>query len=166
MTSRIRTTGIPPNFLNLPVEIHALIFQQLPQSALQALLFTNSSLINIATSCLYAAPYFASSYRYAQFAHLVSRKPRYADQVRVLDLSYFAEENLDEGGGFLPMAGWREFKYRNDDECLIRERTLSSGRPWGSTHAAPSPHLKSFNHTRDIPIGGLAHVLAACKNLR
>ena len=84
----------------------------------------------------------------------------------MLDLSYFAKENLGEQGEVVPMAGWREFKYRHNDEYYGRDRMLMVGRGGVSSHPVPSPYLKSFHRTRDVPIGGLCHVLAACKRTR
>lgn len=166
MTCRSRR-GSEPNLLTLPVEIQDLIIQHLPQSALHALLLTNTALIELATTYLYMAPYFASTYRYAQFAYFVSHKPYYADMVRDLDLCYFQKLNLNAQGDPLPMAGWREFKYREHEDCYAKEMMTVRRRGGSvSSHPAPSPYLKSFAHTRDIPIGGLCHVLAACKRIR
>jgi hypothetical protein len=77
--------------------------------------------------------------------------------VRELDLSYFGKIGLDKEGELEPMAGWREFKYSH-------QRMSKNGGV--TTHPSPSPFLKSFHRTRDLPIGGLCHVLAACKRIR
>lgn len=162
-----KTTGVPTTLPTLPVELQELIFQHLPQSARHVLLFTNSKVANQVTPSLYVAPYFASSYRFAQFTHWISRNPCYAELVRDLDLSYLAEEYLDEKGEFLPLAGWREFKYRDSSGFFIpREKTHGQEWPWKSNHAPPSPEMNDFQYTRDVPLGGLARVLAACKNIR
>ena len=42
----------------------------------------------------------------------------------------------------------------------------SSGAGRECTHPAPSPFQKSFHRTRDLPIGGICHVLAACKKIK
>jgi hypothetical protein len=166
MTSQSRR-GSLPNILTLPVEIQDQIIQQLPQFALRALLLTNSAFVDLVITYLYRAPRFISSYRYAQFAHLVSHKPHYAELVRDLDLSYLDKIDLNEKGELLPSAGWREFKYRDYEEGH-RKYMMMVRRIDGSvsSHPAPSPYLQSFALTRDIPIGGLCHVLAACKRIR
>ncbi|KAG0647912.1 F-box [Hyphodiscus hymeniophilus] len=154
------------SLVNLPVEIKNNIIQHLPQSALRALLLTHTAFVEVAAIRLYMAPHFASTYRYAQFAHIVSHKVQYAELVRDLDLSYFHEENLDDEGGFLPCAGWREFKYRENVDyyfSILQPRNRDSR---GSNHPPPSTSLKSFSKTRDISIGGLTHVLAVCRKLR
>jgi len=46
----------------------------LPQGDLYALMRTNSNLTEVAVGRLYKQPLFASTYRYAQFAHIVSYK--------------------------------------------------------------------------------------------
>lgn len=57
----------------------------------------------------------------------------------------------------LPLAGWREFKYRHREVYCAKQR---------HAHPAPSLLLKSYHRTRDVPIGALLHVFAACRRLR
>jgi hypothetical protein len=167
MMSRIWKTEANPSLLNLPVEVQDAIIQYLPQSSLHALLLTNTTFVELAAMYLYMAPQFASTYRYAQFADTVSHKPLYASMVRNLDLSYVSKMRLDTQGEILPLAGWREFKYRHHEDHYIRDLMTMGARNGGAfSHPAPSPYLKSFHRTRDIPIGGLCHVLAACKRIR
>ena len=168
MISRIRkTTGLAPTLVNLPVEILDNIAQFLPQSALFSLLLTNSNFIEVAACYLYMAPEFASTFRYAQFAHQVSHKPYYADLVRDLDMSYFNALGRDNEGDLEPMAGWREFKYRNvPDVRLYYGPGLSRKPQRGWSHPYASADIRSFNLTRDVPIGALCHALAACKKIR
>ncbi len=82
------------------------------------------------------------------------------------------------------MAGWREFKYRHHDMFYVHRQNASSpsSQPYksipaqralglplshsNSTHPAPSPLLKSFHRTRDVPIGGIYHVLIACSRIK
>src|SRR6187402_3243269 len=113
--------------------------------------------------------------------------------VRSLDLSYFTKDTLVDGER-PPLAGWREFKYRHHDMFYVHRmsheastaqkgyslRGLGSGKPQppkpikvletrphgGSSHPPPSPMLRSFHRTRDVPIGGICHVLSACSKLR
>jgi len=149
-------------------------------------MLANSNFIEVAASYMYAAPNFASTYRFAQFTYTVSHREHYASMVRSLDLSYFAKE-VDEDGELPPLAGWREFKYRQHDSCYVRTLNssstshlplppLSSSSPNSenqnskrrryTTHPPPSPFLKSFHRTRDVPIGGICHALAACTCLQ
>lgn len=58
----------------MPAEILELIIMYLAQEDLYALMRTNSNLTEVEASCLYKQPLFASTYRYAQFAHTVSHK--------------------------------------------------------------------------------------------
>ena len=167
MVSRIRkTTGLPPTLSNLPVEIIENIVQFLPQHALYHLMLTKSIFVEVGVSYLYMAPEFASTYRYAQFAFQVSHKPYYAKMVRNLDLSYIGTLGLDAKGVPVPMAGWREFKYRPIETYFIRGMPIIGRLRGPAGHPPPSPTMKSFARTRDLPIGGLCHVLAVCKSIR
>jgi hypothetical protein len=121
-------------------------------------MLTNSNFIEVAAVYLYASPVFSSTYRFAQFVYSVSHKPHYALMVRELDLSYFSKIGWDETTGeLLPLAGWREFKYRSHE--------MYAPRSWHG-HVPPSPFLKSYHRTRDVPIGALSHVFAACSKLK
>ncbi|PSS22845.1 hypothetical protein M430DRAFT_48475 [Amorphotheca resinae ATCC 22711] len=112
---------------------------------------------------MYFQPFFASTYRYAQFARTVSHKEHYAEMVRVLDLSYFGA-GAGEHWGLEPQAGWREFKCRYHNTSYVGGRKYA--RAQVSSHPAPSPLLKGFRRMRDIPVGGICHVLGACKRIR
>jgi hypothetical protein len=135
-------------------------------------MLANSSFTDTAASLMYERPLFASTYRFAQFAHIVGHKKHYGDMVRVLDVSPFWESPRNEE----PQAGWREWKYRNDVlHRANRERNTRRGftvstpavmrRP-GSSHPLPSPFLISWAFHRDLPIGGICHVLRACGRLK
>jgi hypothetical protein len=168
MFSRKRKHTTIHSLPTMPTEILALIFNYLGQLNLLNLMLTNSNILESAAAFLYRHPYFASTYRYAQFAHTVSRNPSYASMVRILDLSYFTKD-LDEDGELLPQAGWREFTHRHHEMSYIRNRMVSGAvRTFNniSTHPAPSPHLKNFHRTRDLPAGAICRVIAACKNIR
>lgn len=160
--SKNRKPSAPPSLATLPPELLNNIFKHLSQSSLHALLLTAPNFTSIAVPFLYAHPLFASTYRYAQFAFTVSHNSGYADFVRNLDLSYFGNVGFNYDGELEPVAGWREFKYRSDNVHLARERMDTTGK----THPGPSPFLKSFHRTRDLPIGGVCHVLGACRNIR
>lgn len=123
-----------------------------------------------AATHLYEQPYFGSTYRYAQFAHTVGQQKHYADLVRVLDLSYFGKEEETE---VIPQAGWREWKYRvsilyhaNGEKrtkpiSAQPENTLTK-----KSHPPPHPYLDRWSLNRDIPVGGVCHVIAACQRLK
>jgi hypothetical protein len=87
--------------------------------------------------------------------------------VRILDLSYFAKDN--KNGELLPQAGWRDFTYRDHRKPYIPNQTGSEVVTTpnnSSTHPPPSPRLKNFHKTRDLPAGAICRVIAACKNIR
>jgi hypothetical protein len=161
ISSKVQRTHLTPSLATIPAEILDCIFQHLPQRDLHPLMLAHPTLVEAAATFMYAQPHFASTYRYAQFAWTVSNKEWYADMVRVLDLSYFDEEG-GEHGEVVPQAGWREFKYRHHDMYYVRDRM----RVQALTHPPPSPYLKSFHRTRDIPLGGICHVLGSCKKIR
>ncbi|RDW84424.1 hypothetical protein BP6252_02014 [Coleophoma cylindrospora] len=172
ITSRKRKFEDGPSLATMPREILDLIFQYVSQRDLQSLMRSNTNLIEVAAIHMYCQPMFTSTYRYAQFAWTVSHKEVYAQMVRVLDLSYFNKP--PEGHQkHPPQAGWREFKYRHHDRYYppgeqmapMAATTLGPKIP-GSSHPTPSPILKRYRRVRDLPIGGICHVLAACKNLR
>ncbi|KAH8820405.1 hypothetical protein F5884DRAFT_47442 [Xylogone sp. PMI_703] len=169
---RRRKYAVAPNLSTLPVEILDAVCQHLQQPELHALMLTNSNVSEVAASYLYIKPHFASTYRYAQFVWTVSHRAHYAQMVRELDLSYCWGQGQKDGE-LVPLAGWREFKYRNHDLYHANRDRLMMGpigvnhqRHLSSSHPPASPLLKSFHRTRDIPVGGLCHVLAACKGLR
>jgi hypothetical protein len=156
LLSRQRRSAIvpTPTLATMPAELLSYIFAHLNQRELHVLMLTNSNFIEIAATYLYSSPVFASTYRFAQFVSTVSHKSHYAFMVRCLDLSCFSKLCIDEEGGELrPLAGWREFKYRHHHGAR-------------KGHPAPSPFLQSYHRTRDIPIGALNHVFAACARLQ
>jgi hypothetical protein len=74
--------------MTMPSEILDLIIMYLTQEGLYALMRTNSNLTEIAARRLYKQPSFASTYRYAQFAHTVSTENNMLSQVSYLYQSY------------------------------------------------------------------------------
>ncbi|CAG8952323.1 hypothetical protein HYFRA_00001068 [Hymenoscyphus fraxineus] len=165
-----KTTQTPtPSLATLPSELLTAIFTHLDQRTLHALLLTSSHTLEIAAKFLYSHPQFASTYRFAQFSFEVSHHPHYATLVRTLDLSSFHKLHQNpENQELLPLAGWREFKYRHQDTPWQRSTPFLQTSHFGktSTHPPPSPFLKSYHRTRDIPIGALCHVLTACTSLK
>jgi len=100
--------------------------------------------------------------------------------VRSLDISKF-DDFSDEGAEPAELAGWREFKYRNQPIYTGYSRspsleyysaTASYSSPEksrtlpDSTHPPPSPLLSSFHSVRDVPIGAVHHVLGACTKIK
>lgn len=168
--SRRRRLGPKPSLATMPAEILAIIFEDLCQEDLHTLMLTNSNLTEVAASLMYIKPLFASTYRYAQFAHTVGHRRHYANMVRELDMSSFgAIQDIDEADRE-PMAGWREWKFRNHElHRAAREAQFRryGGKipPKGRTHPHPSPFLKAWSRYRDIPIGSLCHALQACQGL-
>jgi hypothetical protein len=72
-----------------------------------------------------------------------------------------------------PLAGWREFKFRNslihqkNRDRLTRDGHLLYRRHvHGASHPPPNPLLHKWHMQRDISIGGLCHVILACQRLR
>ena len=65
----------------MPTEILDLVILYLQQKDLCALMRTNSNLTEVAAGHLYRHPLFASTYRYAQFAHTVSHKKQSVDLI-------------------------------------------------------------------------------------
>jgi hypothetical protein len=117
-----------------------------------------------------------------QFTFTVINCPYYAHLVRTFDVSNFFNERDSEGRP-VEMAGWREFKYRHHNMFAVPRRPSSpSPQAYTSleeqkalnlplsyssrTHPAPSPLLDSFHRCRDIPIGGICHVIMACWRIR
>ncbi|KUJ11155.1 uncharacterized protein LY89DRAFT_238592 [Mollisia scopiformis] len=168
-----------PSLPGIPTEILEIIAEYLPQQALHALMLTNSAFIEVAVVQMYEEPYFASTYRFAQFVHLVSRNEHLALLVRSLDISYITQpdDSVCEPG-----AGWREFSYRHKDMYPVTPpgfwpwkkqkplvthetlRTLGTQRT-KSSHPPLSPLLGPSSR-RNVPIGTMCHVLAACRRLK
>lgn len=171
-----------PTFASLPSEILGEIFSYLDQSTLLSLVKVSRRMVEEAANGLYSQPSFASTYRFAQFVTIVSKNSALARMVRVLDLSKLggcAEEDV-------PLAGWREWKYRDsplhtirrDDQVKKTAKTMHSPSPArlkelntavatsSSLHPLPSPFLQQYSLSRDVPIGALIHLLTACQFLR
>ncbi|RPA82643.1 hypothetical protein BJ508DRAFT_325381 [Ascobolus immersus RN42] len=201
----------PANLHTLPTEIIDEIARYLDQKTLHALLLTAKRTTDPAAVALYRAPQFASTYRFAQFVHIVSRKRYYASKVKHLDLATMVASMDPEEA----VAGWREWKFRFDPLHTIRkekgspepEKEKSKAvtvyandkkpkykrmRRWSKvnkeqpkilytvqttdknggkvgkkgTHPQPSKFLEQFHTSRDVPLGAVLHLLAACPSLR
>lgn len=170
-----------PTFASLPSEILGEIFSYLDQPTLLSLVKVSRRMVEEAANGLYCQPSFASTYRFAQFVTIVSKNSVLARMVRVLDLSKLGgcvEEDV-------PLAGWREWKYRDsplhtirrDDQLkkttktmhspsLVRLKIVKPAVPNASMHPLPSPFLQQYSLSRDVPIGALIHLLTACQFLR
>lgn len=175
--SRKRKITPVPTLETIPFEIQDQIFSSLPQETLHALLLTSTALVEAAAIAMYTKPVFASTYRFAQFVTTITHSQRYAEMVRVVDLSKFGKEDLKD----LPLAGWREWKYRTEPLYSIQREIQSPGskiQPGqgrqlddqetqsNPTHAKPNPFLKQWSTCRDVPTGALIHVLKACKRIK
>jgi len=175
--SRKRKITPVPTLETIPFEIQDQIFSSLPQETLHALLLTSNGLVEAAAIAMYSRPEFASTYRFAQFVTTITHSQHYAEMVRVVDLSKFGQDDLKD----LPLAGWREWKYRTEPLYSIqREIQLPGGKiqpgqgrqldeqesQSNPTHAKPNPFLKQWSTCRDVPTGALIHVLKACKRIK
>lgn len=175
--SRKRKITPIPTLETIPFEIQDQIFSSLDQETLHALLLTSTGLVEAAAIAMYSRPDFASTYRFAQFVTTVTHSQRYAEMVRVVDLSKFGREDLKD----LPLAGWREWKYRSEPLYSIQREIQSPGckiQPGegrqldeletksNPNHPKPNPFLKQWSTCRDVPTGALIHVLKACQRIK
>ena len=158
-----RSTGRPVLEM-IPSEVKDLIFRYLPQQSLYCLLLTSPALCEEATSRLYHRPVFRTTYRFAQFVTTVSHSKRYADMVRVCELSD-CKDAENHANGF---ASWQEWRYRGvplyaarpSPKQLIEPKT----RPYEGTHPGFNDLFKKTNVC--MPVGFVVHVLAACRKIR
>lgn len=154
----------------LPFEIQCQIFASLPQRDLLHLTVTSSGLVDAAKKVLYARPYFASTYRLAQFVTSISHSPRLASYVRELDLNL----RLSMRPQGQPLAGWREWKWRSSPLYTLRVEDISAlhnppvsqlPESLRASHPLQCRLLSTFSR-RDVPMGAILHILTACRNLR
>lgn len=169
ISSRRRLQGPKPTLLTLPTEVLGVIFKTLTQKELNTVMLVNSALTEVAADLMYHQPLFASTYRFAQFAYIVSHKKHYGDRVRVLDVSGFTQVPQFERQ---PEAGWREWKFRNHDlyranvKLSTPERRPTRRRIAHRGHPQPNPFLEAWALSRDIPLGGLCHAIQSCQFLK
>ncbi|KAK6540937.1 hypothetical protein TWF694_008320 [Orbilia ellipsospora] len=157
---------------SMPCEILDQVFCHLNQKELHAILLCNKYLADSAAPALYATPKFASTYRFAQFVSLITHNSPLANLVREIDLSNIAAETPED----LALAGWRDWKYRNEPLHTIRRednfKLRRSGKvappptPPKGVHPLPSPFLTQYHTCRDVPLGAVMHILIACQRLR
>ena len=148
----------------IPSEVKDHIFSYLPQESLYCLLLTSPALSEEATIQLYHTPVFQTTYRFAQFVTTVSHSRRYADMVRVYELSD-RKDAENHANGF---ASWQEWRYREiplyaarpPPKQLIEPKT----RPYKGTHPGFNDLFNKTNIC--MPVGFIVHVLAACRNIR
>jgi len=170
LRSRKRKLTPVPTLESLPFEIKSQIFRYLSQETLRCLTLTSAVLSEAAAVDLYEWPNFASTYRFAQFVTTVSHSLDSAQLVRVLDLSGFGSEAEDT-----PIAGWREWKYRTEPLYSIHQHTefvkqteseSSLGLQKLTSHPKSNPFLQQWSTCQDVPVGGIVHILEACKHIR
>ena len=146
-------------------EVKDHIFSYLPQETLFCLLLTSPALSEEAAILLYHSPKFFTTYRFAQFVTTVSHSRRYADLVRVFELSD-RKEAEDRANGF---ASWREWKYREIPLYAAQAPPKQLMEPKKKTYKGTHPGTNYlFNKTGGgvMPIGSVVHTLAACRNIR
>ncbi|KAF3919615.1 hypothetical protein ABW20_dc0104043 [Dactylellina cionopaga] len=170
--SRKRKYYQVPCLTSMPCEILDQIFCHLGQKELHAILLCNKYLADSAAPALYATPTFSSTYRFAQFVSLITHNAPLANLVRELDLSNISAEIPED----LPLAGWRDWKYRNDPLHTIRREDNFKLRKGGKVapppvppqgvHPLPSPFLSQYHTCRDVPFGAVLHIVVACQRLR
>lgn len=148
-----------PMLESVASEVKDHIFSFLPQKSLYHLLLTGPALSEDAAIALYHSPKFRTTYRFAQFVTSVSHSSRYANMVRVFELSdrKESENRLDL------LASWREWQYR--DRPLYRAQAPPTVP---NRYKGNHPVMNCFfNRTNlSLPIGSVVHVLAACRNIR
>ena len=161
----------------LPSEIQDQIFADLPQRTLHDLTLTSTAFVEAAAAALYSSPKFATTYRFAQFVTTVVHSRRFAEMVRNFSLADFGQS----GGENVPVAGWREWKYRTEplysiprpgdlnteptntmNERRLTHVNLDSYR----SHPRSSPFLKQYSMSQDVPVGAIIHVLKACPRIK
>ena len=151
-----------PMLESVASEVKDHIFSYLPQQSLYHLLLTSPALSEEAAIALYHSPKFRTTYRFAQFVTTVSQSSRYANLVRVFELSD-RKEAENRANGF---ASWREWQYREKPHYRAQAppKLLTVPKRYKGTH----PGINClFNKTNlSMPIGSVVHVLAACRNIR
>ena len=148
----------------IPSEVKDHIFSYLPQESLHCLLFTSPALSEEAAIRLYHSPKIRTTYRFAQFVTTVSHSRRYADMVRVFELTD-RKEAENRANGF---ANWREWKYREIPLYAARPPPKQLIEPKPKAYKGTHPGTNDFFNKTSValPVGSVVHVLAACRNIR
>ena len=148
---------------NLPLEIKDQILSYLPRADLYNLLLTSPSLNSLneaITLRIYHKPEFPTTYRFAQFVTTVSHSKRYADMVKILDISELYNT-------WTEFATWKEWKYR--DQPLYAARPplplLANRNCCYLSHPTRGPSTM-YEDVSVLPTGAVVHVLLACQNIR
>ncbi|KAL6720685.1 hypothetical protein ACLMJK_002610 [Lecanora helva] len=142
----------------LPPEIIDQIFSYLGRHTLHKVICTGPALCDIAAIYLYREPIFATSYRFAQFVTTVSHSRRYADLVRDFKLSEFCRHESAKYN----LARWIEWKYKKHPVYRTSEPSEMDWKTCWMLHRTRCKGLPDKN----IPVGLIIQVLAACRNLR
>ncbi len=145
-------------------EVKTLIFSHLPQESLCCLLLTGPALSEEAAILLYHSPKFRTTYRFAQFVTTISHSRRYADMVRVFELSD-RKDAEDRANRF---ASWREWKYREIPLYAAQAPPKRLVEPEKEEYKGIHPGTNDLFNKMNVsmPVGSVIHVLAACRNIR
>lgn len=145
-------------------EVKDYIFSYVPQETLYCLLLTSPALSEDAAILLYHSPKFRTTYRFAQFVTTVSHSRRYADMVRVFQLSD-RKDAEDRANRF---ATWREWKYREIPLYAAKAPPKELMEPKKKAYKGTHPGTNClFNKASvSMPVGLVIHVLVACRNIR
>ena len=167
VVSRKRRYAAPPALETLPSEILTEIFSYLDQKTLHSLIFCSRRMLEEASYNLYESPKFKTTYRFAQFVTTITHDRHRAWMVKELDVSNLGKETEEDE----KLAGWREWKFRSDPLHTIHRDDIGlsksrRGEVVKPLHPPPSPFLQKYSLIRDIPIGAVIHVVAACPFLR
>ncbi|KAK9450412.1 uncharacterized protein V1518DRAFT_413780 [Limtongia smithiae] len=126
-----------PTLDTLPLEVIDIICSYLPQSSLVQAVRSCKTIACSAYVFLYQSPEFTSTYRFAQFVSVITHDRTLASYVRKLDLS-----GMQAGlKGNLVLAGWRDWKYRNEPLYWTRKHHQHRHRAHSSVAAPSSPSV-------------------------
>ena len=142
------------NLSCMPTEVLHLIFQDLSQLQLYALTILNRTLSATAATYLYRKPILRSYYRVAQFSTTIATCKSYTNMVRELEISDDITAPCQSG-----RATWLEWKYRTVPLYAPAPTNEDSSR-----HPLANRFLSE--RQRNLPLGIIIHVLAACPQLR
>lgn len=153
-----------PMLETIASEVKDYIFSYVPQETLYCLLLTSPALSEDAAILLYHSPKFRTTYRFAQFVTTVSHSRRYADMVRVFQLS----DRKDAEDRANKFATWREWKYREIPlyaaKAPPKELMEPKKKAYKGTH--PGTNCLFNKGSASMPVGLVIHVLVACRNIR
>ncbi len=155
-----RTIQIPATVHLLAAEVLDQIFSYLDQPNLASTTLVSKHWRNLASTYLYRAPRWISTYRLAQFTAVVTHAPNLARHICSLDFSGLYEERK-----IAPeLAGWREWKFRTSILHTAVFESKKDAMP--PKHPPPSKFLTRYSDGFDIPMGLLLHLLTSCTSLQ